>query len=81
MYARWTAYPNRASNAEYTVTPSGGQDTVTMNQQANSGTWQLLGTYSSDAGDVQPLGRRERVRDRRCGDARIAGGGAMVSAN
>ena len=50
MYARWTAYPNRASNAKYAVTHSGGQDTVTVSQQANTGTWQLLGTYSFDAG-------------------------------
>jgi RHS repeat-associated protein len=52
VYARWTAYPNRATNAKYTVTYSGGSDTVTMNQQANTATWQLLGTYSFDAGNA-----------------------------
>jgi len=46
VYARWTANPNRASNAPYTITHAGGSTTVTMNQQQNSGQWNLLGTYS-----------------------------------
>jgi len=46
VYARWTAYPNRATNAKYTITHSGGSDLVTVNQQANTATWQLLGTYT-----------------------------------
>jgi RHS repeat-associated protein len=50
VYARWTAQPNRASNARYTVTHSGGEDTVVVNQQTGSASWQLLGTYSFDAG-------------------------------
>jgi len=50
VYARWTAYPNRASNAKYTINHSGGSDVVTVDQQATSATWQLLGTYNFDAG-------------------------------
>jgi len=50
VYARWSAYPNRASDAKYTVTHAGGQDTVSVNQQANNASWQLLGTYSFNAG-------------------------------
>jgi RHS repeat-associated protein len=50
VYARWTAHPNRASNAKYTVIHAGGQDTVTLNQQANTGAWQLIGTYAFNAG-------------------------------
>jgi RHS repeat-associated protein len=50
VYARWSAHPNRASDAKYTVSHAGGQDTVSVNQQANSATWQLLGTYSFNAG-------------------------------
>lgn len=50
VYARWTAHPNRASNAKYTVTHAAGQDTVTLDQQMNSASWQLIGTYSFNAG-------------------------------
>ena len=50
VYARWTAYPNRATNAKYSITHSAGTDVVTVNQQANTATWQLLGTYTFDAG-------------------------------
>jgi len=50
VYARWTAHPNRASNAKYTVTHAAGPETVTINQQANSASWQLIGTYSFNAG-------------------------------
>ncbi|MGH7603983.1 MAG: RHS repeat-associated core domain-containing protein [Gemmatimonadaceae bacterium] len=49
-YARWTQYPNRASNAKYTVNHSSGADVVTVNQAQGGGNWQLLGTYSFDAG-------------------------------
>ena len=49
VYARWTAHPNRATNARYTVSHAGGSETVTVNQQANSASWQLLGTYALGA--------------------------------
>jgi len=52
VYARWTAHPNRATNAKYTVIHASGQDTVTVNQQINSGSWQRLGTYSFNAGNA-----------------------------
>lgn len=50
VYARWTAHPNRASNAKYTISHAGGADTVTVNQAAGGGSWQLMGTYSLNAG-------------------------------
>ena len=49
VYARWSAYANRASNARYTVAHSAGETPVTVNQQQNGGQWQLLGTYALDA--------------------------------
>jgi RHS repeat-associated protein len=52
VYARWTAHPNRATDAKYTVNHAGGATTVTTNQEANSGTWNLLGTYSFNAGNT-----------------------------
>jgi RHS repeat-associated protein len=50
VYARWTAHPNRATDARYTVTHAAGQETVVVNQQSNTASWQLLGTYSFSAG-------------------------------
>jgi RHS repeat-associated protein len=49
-YARWTQHPNRATNAKYTVNHAGGADVVTVNQEVGGGSWQLLGTYSFNAG-------------------------------
>jgi hypothetical protein len=47
VYAWWTAYSNRATNAPYTIYYNGGaqSETVRANQQANGGQWNLLGTY------------------------------------
>jgi RHS repeat-associated protein len=53
VYAKWTAHANRATDAKYTVTHASGTETVTVNQQQNTG-WNLLGTYSFDtAGSVK----------------------------
>lgn len=45
VYARWTAAPDRATNAVYQVTHAGGVANVTVNQQANGGQWNLLGEW------------------------------------
>jgi len=45
VYARWTAHANRATNAVYTVHHQSGATPVTVNQQQNGGSWQLLGTF------------------------------------
>jgi len=45
VYARWTAHPNRATNARYTITHDGGETPVTVNQQQNTAPWNLLGTF------------------------------------
>ena len=50
VYARWTTNPNRATNARYTVSHTGGDTPVSVNQQQNGGAWQLLGTFGLDAG-------------------------------
>ncbi len=50
VYARWTQHPNRSTHAVYTVNHAGGATTVTVNQEANGGTWQLLGTFTLNAG-------------------------------
>jgi len=56
VYARWTADPNRATAAPYSVVHSGGTTNVNVNQQANNGAWVSLGTYSFASGSS------ERVR-------------------
>ncbi|MGE0874428.1 MAG: hypothetical protein AB7O31_07140 [Burkholderiales bacterium] len=50
VYARWTQHPNRATNAKYSVSHAGGSDVVTVNQEAGGGSWNLLGTYTFNAG-------------------------------
>lgn len=46
VYARWTQHANRATNASYTVTHANGSTAVPVDQQANGGAWNLLGTYT-----------------------------------
>jgi RHS repeat-associated protein len=50
VYARWPAHPNRASNAVFRVQTPSGTVPVSVNQQANGGSWQLLGTYAFGPG-------------------------------
>ncbi|MFH1146589.1 MAG: right-handed parallel beta-helix repeat-containing protein [Pseudomonadota bacterium] len=50
VYARWTAYTNRATNAPYTINYDGASETIPVNQQANGGRWVYLGTYPFAAG-------------------------------
>ncbi|MCK4815486.1 RHS domain-containing protein, partial [bacterium] len=45
VYARWTAHPNRATDAKYSINYDGGSETVVVNQQENGGEWNLLGTF------------------------------------
>jgi hypothetical protein len=55
VYALWSAYSNRASNAPYIINRQGGSDTVIVNQQINGGVWNLLGRYyfnQGKSGDV-----------------------------
>ena len=45
IFARWSAGPNRATNATYRI----GGSTATVNQKTNGGVWQSLGSF-----DLQP---------------------------
>jgi hypothetical protein len=46
IYAWWSAYPARATNAKYTVNHSGGSAVFLENQTTNGGQWNQLGTVS-----------------------------------
>jgi len=47
VYARWTTDTNRATNVPIDIVSSNsGTTTVTVNQQANGGKWNLLGGFS-----------------------------------
>jgi len=48
VYAWWTQGSNRTTTAPYSVN---GGTAVNKNQQANGGVWNLLGTYSLNAGN------------------------------
>ncbi len=45
-YAWWTQSTNRVTSAPYTVTHSGGQTTIQVDQTRNGGRWNFLGTFS-----------------------------------
>jgi N-acetylmuramoyl-L-alanine amidase len=49
VFARWSAGPNRASNATYEVVHGGGSQPISVSQQNNGGSWQSLGGF-----DFQP---------------------------
>lgn len=60
VFARWGSNDSAASNARYAVTHAGGTDTVAMNQNANAGEWNKLGTY-----DLAPgVGHKVVLSDR-----------------
>jgi len=50
VYAWWTAYTNRATNAPFSIVNAKGTASVTENQQINGGQWISLGIYSFNAG-------------------------------
>jgi len=49
VFARWSAGPNRATNATYEIAHNGGSQPVPVNQRNNGGSWQPLGSF-----DFQP---------------------------
>jgi hypothetical protein len=49
VYAWWTEYSNRATNAPYTIHHSGGADTVLVDQRVSGGKFVPLGTYHFNA--------------------------------
>ncbi|MHC1584348.1 MAG: golvesin C-terminal-like domain-containing protein [Methanosarcinales archaeon] len=51
VYAWWADGSNRATNAPYTINYEGGSETVRVSQKVNGGKWNLLGTYSFNAGN------------------------------
>ena len=51
VYAWWSAHPNRATDAPYTINHAGGFDVVDVCQEVTGGRWNYLGNYSFAAGD------------------------------
>jgi len=52
IYVRWTSDSNRASNATYRITHSGGESAVAVDQRSGGGTWYSLGEYTFDDGQA-----------------------------
>jgi RHS repeat-associated protein len=48
VYAKWQAADDRATDATYEITHSGGVAEVTVDQRHNGGAWRYLGTWSFD---------------------------------
>ncbi len=55
VYAKWTAHPNRATNASYTIYHANGTDTVNINQQTGGGVYNLLGVFTFSQGTGQKV--------------------------
>ncbi|MCU7817135.1 MAG: hypothetical protein KZQ81_18555 [Candidatus Thiodiazotropha sp. (ex Rostrolucina anterorostrata)] len=54
VYARWTAYPNHATNATYSIQSDEGVSTVQKDQQTSGAKWSWLGTFNfTQGGDYQ----------------------------
>lgn len=51
VHARWTAWPDRATDAPYRVHHAGGTTTVRVNQQGSGGAWVFLGIFDLDPGE------------------------------
>ncbi|WOO43618.1 hypothetical protein [Rubellicoccus peritrichatus] len=50
VYMRWTAYSNRASNAQVVINSQGNTSDFTVNQKVEGSYWKYVGTYTFDAG-------------------------------
>jgi autotransporter-associated beta strand protein len=50
VYLRWTADPNRASNARVNMNSTAGTTFLRVNQQTNGGAWVKLGAFDFAAG-------------------------------
>lgn len=50
VFARWTAYTNRASNVPVDINYNGGNTTVTIDQKQDHNQWISLGSYSFSTG-------------------------------
>lgn len=46
VFARWTSHPNRATNVPFTINSENSTDNLTVNQENDGGTWNLLGSYT-----------------------------------
>ena len=50
VFVRWTATPDRATDATLTLTHDGGTETISVNQQTDGATWNSLGTFTISTG-------------------------------
>jgi N-acetylmuramoyl-L-alanine amidase len=55
VFARWSAGPNRATNANYQVNSNAGGSSVPVNQKINGGSWQSLGSFDFQPGKGQGI--------------------------
>lgn len=55
VYISYTAEPNAANDARYTIHTAGGDRHFTVNQQMGAGTWIYLGHFPLNAGENQTI--------------------------
>src|ERR1051326_6116216 len=64
VFARWSAGPNRATNAAYQVTSNSGSSNVGVNQRINGGAWQLLGSFAFQPNKNQSVSLTDKADGR-----------------
>jgi hypothetical protein len=69
VYARWTAHPNRATNATYQVHHDAGTTPVTVNQQTHGAQWHLLGSFNFTQGGAYQVDLTDQANGRVIADA------------
>lgn len=55
LYVTWPQDSNNASDSQYTINHVNGSDTITVNQQQDGNTWNLLGSYTFDSNSTISL--------------------------
>lgn len=68
VYAWWSQGSNRGNAVPIAVTHAGGTSTVYVNQQTNGGKWNLLGTWTFNAG----TGGYARLKDSFADSSKVA---------
>jgi N-acetylmuramoyl-L-alanine amidase len=61
VFARWSAGPNRATNANYQVVSNAGATSALANQKNNGGSWQSLGSFDFQPGKGQGVALTDKA--------------------
>ena len=61
VFAKWSAGPNRATNATYQINSNAGQTSLVQNQKNDGGSWQSLGSFEFQPNKNQNVTLNDRA--------------------